>query len=402
MTTIDVREAPPRYRPGWFRRLCWFTTGADSGVLCLPDLPESERMRFAAIGATMLIITGLGVLSGGMAFYQIFYPGENEFEFIGTPWRLAISCLFAAAWTLALYNMQRFRIFGSHRDSTKVRLGLPDFLNMLPGLVFSCVIGLAVATPLQIFVFDKEIDTQLVVERQEKLAGALAAVDRRFPRSLIRAKEIVDTPVLGGRSGKARDGQCETAAVFDEATMATDLKRLQRCLELYGGRIQAVEMAVRVGHGSDATLVPLAASAQEALPALLRQRDTLEAVQIVMQEPGLLRRAALAYEVDPLLSWVLLLAVIFVQAAPVLVCSMSVRGPYDDLVAIASREKLAEEGIEPGVVYLFPETGGALAVDRYHRAKEAERRTRKALTEQRRQLRRERLEDFRRRLDLID
>lgn len=403
MTNAITDRAPDHYRPGWFRRLCWFTTGADSSILCTPAMPEFERMRFASIGATMLIITGLGVLSGAMAFYQIFYPGENEFEFIGTPWRLASSCVFALLWTLALYNMQRFLIFGSHRDSTKPGLGLSDFLNMLPGLIFSCVIGLTVATPLQIFVLDTEIDTQRLIERQDKLEAAMASVEHRFPRPVRERGSAVDTPDENLHKTDATSGSiaCGTGSDLDDADISASLKHIQLCLRHVNSRITSLDhdKAGGAATGNGVKLTP--AQATTLLQDLIRQREILEVIQIVTQEPGMLHRAALAYEIDPLFSWVLLLAVIFVQAAPVLVCSMSVRGPYDDLVDIDGRERLAEEGIEPGMVYLFPTDRGAFAVDRYHQAKLVEENTRRTLTEQRKQLRQERLAEFKRRFDLL-
>lgn len=375
------------HRPGRFRRLCWFTTGVDRTLLCLPTCPESERMRFMAVGGAMLILTGLGSLSGAMAFYQIFYPGTNEFEFIGTPWRFSSSVVFALLWTLALYNMQRFLIFGSRRDSSRASVELRDFLHMVPGLVFSSVIGLTVATPLQVFIFGTEIDTQLVLERQERLGSAFERIAQRFEKD--------------GALPAGSDSTCDTATLLDDVGEGKDSATLRACLQGYDHQIQQIELALLASQGSDALRTNATRHLEAALRMAQIEHDRLQEALIVMQEPGLLKRAALAYEADPLFSWVLLLAVIFVQATPVLISAMSVRGPYDDLVEMAGREKLASEGIEPGVVFLFPELGGALAVDRYHQAKAVEHDVRRQLMERRRRLQEQRLQEFRRRFHAI-
>lgn len=344
-----------------------------------------------AIGGAMLILTGLGLLCGAMAFYQIFYPGTNEFEFIGTPWRFSSSVVFALLWTLALYNMQRFLIFGSRRDSSRASLELRDFLHMVPGLVFSSVIGLAVATPLQVFIFGTEIDAQLVLERQERLGAAFEKIAQRFEKD----------GALPAGSGSGSGSACDTAALLDDVGEGKDSATLHACLQGYGQQIEQLERALSASKGSDALRTDATRGLEAALRMAQIEHDRLQEALIVMQEPGLLKRAALAYEADPLFSWVLLLAVIFVQATPVLVCAMSVRGPYDDLVEMAGREKLASEGIEPGVVFLFPELGGALAVDRYHKARSVEHDVRRQLMERRRRLQEQRLEEFRRRFHAL-
>jgi hypothetical protein len=383
------------HRPGRLRRLFWFTTGADSALLSSPDCPESERMKFSAIGGAMLMTTGLGLISGEMAFYQIFYPGMNEFEFLGTPWRLSTSFVFAVLWTLALYNMQRFLIFGARRGTLAVRLGLRDFLHMLPGVIFSSLIGLTVATPLQVFVFGAEVNAQLVLERQDRLALAFDAIERRFEDQTRRL--LASGAPAGMSAGHAAlaaagidDAACGGGSMWGDTGEDADTAALQRCLQLY----------TRAGDALAAAAPGTASLAREAaLHAARIEKDKMEVMLATLQEPGLLKRAGLAYTVDPVFSWVLLLAVIFIQALPVLVRAMSPRGPYDDLVDIAGREKLAQDGIEPAVVYLFPERGGALAVDRFHKARSAEQAMLAVFHAEHRRLRALRMESFRRRFD---
>lgn len=395
-----------QYRPGRFRRLCWFTTGADIALLCDAACPESERMRFAALGGTMLTITGLALLSGALAFYQIFYPGTNAFEVVGTPWRFSISLVFATLWTLTLYNMQRFLIFGSQRVNLKAGLDRGDYLALVPGLLFSVLIGLTVATPLQVVIFAREINAQLTVDRLDQQMQLFGDIDRRFAgetRRLLQARFDRESIVRVARMPV--DGPCAAHAVMRSAPEDALATVLAQCLEQSTAFIEATAGQLRAqqdlpGTGSE-SVREQELDLEAALHEARIENQKLQALQTVLHAPGLLKRSSLAYSADPLFSWVFLLTIIFVQTIPVLVRLMSVRGPYDDLVDMSARVVLAREGIEPAVLYLFPEQGDARAVDHFHRAKQIEREVQALLLNRRRDLRQQRRDEYRRRIEEI-
>jgi hypothetical protein len=363
---------------------------------------ESERVKYSAIGGAMLMTTGLALVSGQMVFYQIFYPGSNHFEFLGTPWRFFSSLVFAVAWTLVLYNMQRFLVFGSSRDTAKATVGLQDVLHTLPGLVLSSLIGLTIATPLQVLVFAPEIDSQLVLERGRNVDRALRAIDDRFERqtrNLLESALRVGVPLARiGSSMSFNDKGCYAAAISEQMPAEPGELPVGRCVDYYG-HLSAEFFATLTELGADPSHARSVDSSELEIrlnEAQLRHEKLL-ALLGAQQEPGLLERAALAYKVDSLFCWVLLLAAIFVQAAPVLIRTVTPKGPYDDLVQIHAREVLAGYGIEPAAVYLFPNAGAAVPVDRFHLAKRMETEILRQLRAERSRLREERLNLYRER-----
>ena len=123
-------------------------------------------------------------------------------------------------------------------------------------------------------------------------------------------------------------------------------------------------------------------------------RERLYADITLDQQAGLLRRATVAYEVNPLSSWAIFLVVCFIQGVPVLIRTLSVKGPYEDLLDMVSRRHLAAAGIEPATLLLFDRHGKSFPVDSYLMVKNTEERMLTVLRTHRQALREERLARF--------
>ncbi len=383
----------PSYTPSKLRRALWFTAGADIALLIDDSCPESERMKYASIGGAMLLTTMLALISGEMAFYQIFFPGFNQFELIGTPWRISASLLFACGLMLVIYNMQRFLISGARREGDQPTIRFKDLVHALPGLVLSAMIGMTIATPLQVWVFDPEIDAELIVEQDAMLMRKFDAVEARVETA---AHDLAERGVPSSpESTKKQVGSAFSTALQRAQSnckpneLAFGIRnefataRLKRCIGLVADistslRNQAAMLRAMQSHSGSAR----AADGEHALLHVEAELnwatlvyEKLIAIDSVASASGLIKRASVAYRVDPMFSCILVLAIIFVQATPVLIRVMSPKGPYDDLMEMDSRKRLARNGIEPAAVVLRPLGLRAPTIDRYHHVRNVERAT---------------------------
>lgn len=372
----------------------WFVTGADARVLCEPTCPESERTKFASIGAAMCLTTCLAFLSGLSAFYQIFFPGLHQYDFLGTPLRAAPSLLFAVIWTLVIFNMQRLIMFSSRRVSSHRRVGLIDWLHVLPGAVLSLAVALTVATPLQVLVLAPEIDLQLITDRHAEKAKVHTAIARRYE---VEKRALVERDImLRERSGAALalttdDGPaCLLPSNADGNSSETCLQQVEAWQADIDQKMAQLKRRYSSEHEQLALDQRWLALQQERHTARMA-RERLYADITLDQQAGLLKRAGIAYEVNRLFSWVLFLVVCFIQSVPVVIRALSPKGPYDDLLELVSRRHLAAAGIEPKALCVFDRRGRAYPVNRYLMADEKEKNTRAALLLQRQALRQQRL-----------
>jgi hypothetical protein len=391
------------------RRWLWFVTGADPRVLRDANCPESERTKFDSIGAAMCLTTGLAFLSGWSAFYQISFPGLHEFELFGTPLRATISFGLAVIWTLVIFNMQRFIMLSSRRVSDHGTLHLVDWLHTLPGAVLSLSVALTVATPLQVLLLGPEIDVQLLEEAQLKKSVVHAEIENRFEVERLALAE--KALLLREQSGQDLLRQnASPACVKTPVTVADRSLASQQaeCLHIVDAWYAA--LAQRIALWEQSHVDPGALTVEEEARWYALQREWLDAriarerllVDVMLnQGAGLIRRAEIAYSVNPLSSWGLFLVVCFIQGVPVVIRAVSPKGPYDDLLDMVSRQHLAAAGIEPAALYLFDRNGKSYPVDLYRMAKNKEQQTLAALQTERSALRRQRLVQFQRRHAII-
>src|SRR5690242_8387451 len=124
----------------------WWCAGAHQKLL--KQFP-SEHIKYAGLGGVLLATFVLATLSSGYAIYSVF---GNWI------WTIA----FALIWGLIIFNFDRFLV------STMRKYGISrrkQIWMAIPRLALALLIGLTIARPLELKIFEKEI----AVKMQENL-----------------------------------------------------------------------------------------------------------------------------------------------------------------------------------------------------------------------------------------
>lgn len=120
----------------------WWCAGAHQKLL--KDLP-SEHSKYAGLGGVLLATFVLAALSAGYAMYSIF--GHAGWAF-----------LFAIVWGLIIFNFDRFLV------STMRKYGVSkqkQIWTAVPRLLLALLIGLTIARPLELKIFEKEVNVKM-------------------------------------------------------------------------------------------------------------------------------------------------------------------------------------------------------------------------------------------------
>src|SRR3982074_882378 len=128
----------------------WWCAGAHQDLL--RQYP-SEHSKYAGIGGVILATFALAAIASGYAIHSVF---GNWF------WTIS----FAIIWGLIIFNFDRFLV------STMRKYGVSRAQQIkiaIPRLLLALLIGLTIARPLELKIFEKEIDVKVAENRHKKM-----------------------------------------------------------------------------------------------------------------------------------------------------------------------------------------------------------------------------------------
>ena len=106
----------------------------------------SEISKHVGIGGVIFFTGLLAALSSGYAFYTIF-----DSKIFAT--------IFGVIWGLMIFNLDRFIVASMRKSGRFFR----QFLMSLPRILLAGVLGIVISKPLELKIFEKEINKQLNV-----------------------------------------------------------------------------------------------------------------------------------------------------------------------------------------------------------------------------------------------
>ena len=128
------------------QRFFIFCSGADTSIL--ETCSNGERNKYAGIGATVFFTAIMAFIASGYALYTVF---DNIFTAI----------FFGLIWGLLIFNLDRYIVSTiKKRDNFKSEL-----LQAAPRIVLAIIIAVVISKPLEMKIFEKEINQVLLEEK---------------------------------------------------------------------------------------------------------------------------------------------------------------------------------------------------------------------------------------------
>ena len=121
-------------------------SGADKNLL--EGCSQGEKTKFVGIGATVFFTAVMAFLASAYALFTVFdsvYP----------------AIAFGLVWSLLIFNLDRF-IVSTIRKRDKLST---EFLQATPRILLAIIIAIVISKPLEIKIFEKEINTVLLKEK---------------------------------------------------------------------------------------------------------------------------------------------------------------------------------------------------------------------------------------------
>ncbi|AWI24743.1 DUF4407 domain-containing protein [Flavobacterium pallidum] len=149
-------------------------SGADKNLIA--GCSEGEKTKFAGIGATVFFTAVMAFIAGSYALYTVF---DNIYPAIA----------FGFVWGLLIFNLDRFIVSTIRK---RERFG-SEFLQALPRIVLAVIIAIVISKPLEIKIFEKEIDTVLLKEKNAMELSNKKDIANYFKSDLDKNKTEVST-----------------------------------------------------------------------------------------------------------------------------------------------------------------------------------------------------------------
>lgn len=137
-----------------------FCAGIDPNILA--KCPSDEN-KYVGIGATVLFTGILAFFSAGYALYTVF---DNCF----------FALVFGLVWGAMIFNLDRYIVMSMKKRGSWFR----DFSVAIPRLLMAILLALVISKPLELKIFEKEINAELVQMEQEVFKNQEDLVKSRY------------------------------------------------------------------------------------------------------------------------------------------------------------------------------------------------------------------------------
>ena len=306
---------------------------------------EIEHPKYAGIGATILFTAVLAALSGGYAMSTVFH----------NKW---LSIAFGLLWGLIIFNLDRLIVSSIRKTSSNPNVSLSkrfglktnEFLKALPRLGLAIFISVVITRPIELKIFESEIQAQitkdLIQERtliEDAVKTEFADIDNLERVNIDLRNRLIELQNEWNRRVKVASSELEGWGGTHRPGYGSEYKKRQAEAKEAQGAMNAFE----------ARYSPVIQANERTIENRKALRNTRieEAKLRIDQSSGLLKRLEAFSNLSAthgsvfLASIFILLLFILLETAPLFVKLLSSRGPYDEYLetveheAYATREK---------------------------------------------------------------
>lgn len=147
-------------------------SGADKNLL--EGCSDGEQTKFVGIGATVFFTAVMAFIASAYALFTVF---DNVIP----------ALLFGFVWSLLIFNLDRFIVSTIRKRDSFAN----EFLQATPRIILAFIIAIVISKPLEIKIFEKEINTVLLKEKNAMALNNKKEVANYFKSDLDKNKNEI-------------------------------------------------------------------------------------------------------------------------------------------------------------------------------------------------------------------
>ncbi|WP_296636179.1 DUF4407 domain-containing protein [Polaribacter sp.] len=354
---LDLNDYLKDTKVSLFTKFLWWCCGADKKILI--KATNYDRVKYAGIGAIVLVTGILAAVSGGFAFSTIFATKEMAVDKINTGEDGMFSILesidissiavviFAIFWGLMIFNIDRFIISSTGKGDGTDKITRGELGRAFPRLLIAIILGITISKPLELKIFESEINAEL----EQKQRDYQAELDEKTTAKFDKLKKELDEKRM-----PLREKRNDLNKTLEERRL--EILNLEEELQYeIQGRVKGRKGSGRGGYG------PAAKKIEQTLAKRTSELENLKLNYAVLQKElgdeikgiklqiteldgeqkterinnkklakgldGLLQRIKIGDEVAGIIGYFLMALLLSIETGPLFFKMMMNKGPYD-------------------------------------------------------------------------
>ena len=142
-------------------RFFWFCSGANFAIL---KRTPTDSNKYVGIGATVFFTGVLAALAAGYALFTVFQT-------------ILPAIFFGLLWGLMIFNLDRFIVSSMRKKEN----AWAEWKLAIPRLVLAVLLALVISKPLELKMFERELNRKLDEKKTEFIAQSKANLAKGFP-----------------------------------------------------------------------------------------------------------------------------------------------------------------------------------------------------------------------------
>jgi len=157
----------------YLSRFLWWSAGANIDIL---EKCPTEHAKYFGVGGTIVFTALMASFAGGYAFFTAFKSP-------------LMSVFFGAFWGLLIFNLDRYIVSTIGKGDGTQKITLEEWKIAAPRLIMAILLGFVIATPLELKIFETEIQTiveRLKIDKAEDLKNRDVSFNAEFEELKVR------------------------------------------------------------------------------------------------------------------------------------------------------------------------------------------------------------------------
>lgn len=285
-------------------------SGADKPLL--EGCSEGEQTKYVGIGATVFFTAVMAFIASAYALFTVF---DNALP----------ALLFGVVWSMLIFNLDRFIVSTIRKRNSF----WSEFLQATPRILLAVIIAIVISKPLEIKIFEKEINTVLLKEKNAMALNNKKEVANYYKLDLDKNKSQIDilkTEIIN----KEKEVNALYETYIKEAEGTAGTKKLGKG-PVFKEKIAKHNLATQ-------ELETIRKSNLDKIAVLEKSTQTLKADQdkkvsdtqpIIEGFDGLMARINALNKLPSVPSFFIMLLFLAIETSPIIAKLMSPKGEYD-------------------------------------------------------------------------
>ena len=292
------------------KRFFLLCSGVDNGIV--NSCSNGEQNKYAGIGATVFFTAVMAFIAGSYALFTVF---DNAY----------IAIAFGFVWGLLIFNLDRYIVSTiKKRDSF-----MDELIQASPRIVLAVIIAIVISKPLEIKIFEKEINAEILKRKNEMAIANKNQVSNYFKNDVDKNKAEIE-----GLKSDISKKEKEVAGLYQsyitEAEGTSGTKKMGKG-PIYKEKRAAYDLASKQLDSLKITSSKIITDKESRAKTLQSDLDkkVSETQPVIDGFDGLMARINALGKLPWLPSFFIMLLFLAIETSPIIAKLLSPKGEYD-------------------------------------------------------------------------